>query len=41
MMEPTIAYGQGGYETGRVSRTAPDVEAVLMQVLQELIAGKD
>lgn len=37
----TIAYGQGGYETGRVSRTAPEVEAVLMQVLQELIAGKD
>jgi len=32
----TIAYAQGGYETGRVSRTAPEVEDVLMQTLREL-----
>ncbi len=31
-----IAYKQGGYETSRVSRTAPEVESVLMQTLQEL-----
>ncbi|QDT18846.1 hypothetical protein [Gimesia chilikensis] len=36
----TIAYAQGGYETGRVSRTAPEVEDVLMQTLRELVAGK-
>ena len=34
----TIAYGQGGYETGIVSRTAPQVEEVLMQTLQELLS---
>ncbi len=32
-----IAYGQGGYETGVVSRTAPEVEAVLMQAMRELL----
>lgn len=32
-----IAYSQGGYEVGRVSRTAPEVEAVLMGVLRELL----
>lgn len=32
-----IAYGQGGYEVGRVSRTAPEVETVLMKVLEELL----
>lgn len=36
-----ISYPQGGYETGRVSRTAPEVEAVLMKTLQDLVAGKD
>ena len=37
----TIAYGQGGYETGRVSRTAPEVEGTLMQTLKELVAGQE
>jgi hypothetical protein len=32
-----IAYTQGGYETGPVSRVAPEVEAVLMQGLRELL----
>ena len=32
-----IAYEQGGYETGPVSRTAPAVEAVLMQAVSELL----
>src|SRR6266513_1966665 len=32
-----IAYTQGGYETGPVSRVAPDVERVLMQGLRELL----
>jgi len=32
-----IAYGQGGYEVGRVSRTAPEVEGVLMAVIQDLL----
>jgi hypothetical protein len=32
-----IAYTQGGYETGPVSRTAPDVEDVLMKAITELI----
>ncbi|MDF1743127.1 MAG: hypothetical protein P1V19_05495 [Gimesia sp.] len=35
-----IAYAQGGYETSRVSRTAPEVEEVLMQTLQELTENK-
>ncbi|QDU48333.1 hypothetical protein [Gimesia panareensis] len=37
----TIAYEQGGYETGRVSRTAPEVEGTLMQTLKELVAGQE
>jgi len=32
-----IAYGQGGYETSVVSRTAPQVEGVLMQAIRELL----
>lgn len=32
-----IAYSQGGYETGPVSRVAPEVEGVLMQGLRELL----
>ena len=35
-----IAYTQGGYETGPVSRVAPEVEDVLMRALRELL-GKD
>jgi hypothetical protein len=35
-----IAYSQGGYETGPVSRTSPDVEAVLMSGLRQLLDGK-
>ena len=31
------AYGQGGYETGRVSRVSPRVEAVLMEAIQGLL----
>ncbi|MGE0375329.1 MAG: sulfatase [Planctomycetaceae bacterium] len=32
-----IAYSQGGYETGPVSRTAPDVEGVLMTAIANLL----
>lgn len=32
-----IAYSQGGYETGPVSRTAPEVEKVLMDGIAELL----
>lgn len=32
-----IAYSQGGYETGPVSRTAPEVESVLMPAIRELL----
>ncbi len=32
-----IAYSQGGYETGPVSRTSPDVEDVLMGALRQLL----
>jgi hypothetical protein len=32
-----IAYGQGGYETGPVSRVAPEVEDVLMRAMRELL----
>jgi len=32
-----IAYSQGGYETSIVSRTAPEVEAVLMNAMRELL----
>jgi hypothetical protein len=35
-----IAYGQGGYETSAVSRTAPAVEGVLMGAIRELLAEK-
>ena len=33
-----IAYTQGGYETGIVSRVAPEVEDVLMSAMRELQA---
>jgi hypothetical protein len=33
-----VAYTQGGYETGPVSRTAPEVEDVLMSALRRLLA---
>ncbi len=33
-----IAYSQGGYETGVVSRVAPEVEAVLMAGMRRLLA---
>lgn len=32
-----IAYSQGGYETGRVSRVAPEVEDVLMSAIRSLL----
>ena len=32
-----IAYGQGGYETGIVSRVAPSVEHVLLAAIKELL----
>ena len=32
-----IAYSQGGYETSRVSRVAPEVENVLMTALRDLL----
>ena len=35
-----IAYSQGGYETGPVSRTSPDVEDVLMSALRELLPAQ-
>jgi len=34
----SIAYTQGGYETGPVSRTAPEVEGVLMDGMKQLLA---
>jgi hypothetical protein len=33
----SIAYGQGGYETSRVSRVSPEVEGVLLGALGELL----
>jgi hypothetical protein len=33
----TIAYSQGGYETGPVSRVGPNVEPVLMTAMRELL----
>ncbi len=33
----TISYTQGGYETGPVSRVAPEVEGVLMKAMRELL----
>ena len=32
-----IAYGQGGYETGKVSRVAPEVENVLLNGVRKLL----
>jgi hypothetical protein len=32
-----VAYTQGGYETGIVSRVAPDVEQVLMDAMRHLL----
>ena len=32
-----ISYGQGGYETGTPSRTAPEVEDVLMRAMRKLL----
>lgn len=32
-----VAYGQGGYETGPVSRVGPGCEAVLMEAMQRLL----
>lgn len=32
-----IAYGQGGYETGIVSRVAPEVETVLLEAIRQLL----
>lgn len=36
-----IAYSQGGYETGPVSRTSAGVEDVLMSALRELLSDRD
>ena len=33
-----VAYAQGGYETRRVSRTAPHVESVLMPAVRRLLS---
>ena len=33
----SIAYTQGGYETGPVSRVAPEVEEVLTKAMRELL----
>jgi hypothetical protein len=35
-----VAYSQGGYETGGVSRVASQVEQVLMQAMQQLLDVK-
>ncbi len=32
-----VAYSQGGYETGPVSRVAPEVEGVLMEAMREVL----
>ncbi len=32
-----IAYSQGGYESGRVSRVAPEVEGILVTAIRELL----
>ena len=34
-----VSYTQGGYETGPVSRTAPNVEKVLIDSIQKLLAN--
>jgi hypothetical protein len=36
----TISYSQGGYETGIVSRVAPEVEGVLMNAMKRLLEVK-
>lgn len=36
-----IAYSQGGYETGRVSRVAPRVEGVLHDAMRQMLGLKD
>jgi hypothetical protein len=33
----SIAYTQGGYETGPVSRVSPRVEPILMNAMQKLL----
>ena len=33
----TVSYSQGGYETGPVSRTSPDVEAVYLDAIRKLL----
>jgi hypothetical protein len=33
------AYSEGGYETGPVSRTAPEAEGVLMSAMRKLLTG--
>ncbi|MGB0739456.1 MAG: hypothetical protein ACPGXX_05235 [Planctomycetaceae bacterium] len=35
-----IAYAQGGYETGIVSRVSPDVEVVLLQAVKQLLQDR-
>ena len=35
-----IAYSQGGYETGIVSRVAPPVEKVLMDAIKKLLSNQ-
>ncbi len=35
-----VAYSQGGYEVGPPSNTAPEVEAVLMSAMRELLGAK-
>ena len=32
-----VAYEQGGYETGGVSRVSPKSEAILLQAIRELL----
>ena len=34
------AYGKGGYETGRVSRVAPEVEDVLMPAMRKMLGAE-
>ncbi len=36
-----VAYSQGGYETGFVSRVAPEVEDTLMASMRELLNVQD
>ncbi|MCA9120042.1 MAG: hypothetical protein KDB11_07645 [Planctomycetales bacterium] len=36
-----IAYSQGGYETGRVSRVAPGVERVLTDAMKQLLGTRE